>query len=136
MNKSMQDLHYNYHFRGNEDEFSRYKEGDTVTVTGEISAKYGGKDDFPYEYQYELDDYTTGPWLNSERDIGEEGDRITVTMEIVDMNGIEVLEIQNCYNPSLKTPTSQIGLILLGVGGVIVTVGFVKGRKEKAEKPN
>lgn len=126
MNESMRDLADDY----NQNQFESYDEGDTVTVTGEITDEEGGSFYGLQGYRYEIDDVDQPGFLVG-NDIGDEGDRITVTLKVNEYNGVEVLEAQTYSNPTWRAPISLLGLVLLIIGVIIAIVGFVKSGKEE-----
>lgn len=129
MNDSMDNLADDYNNQSNE--FESYDEGDTITITGVITNK--SNPEWADAYSYQMDD-VEGMGFISGNDIADEGDRITVTVEVIVMNfgqEVQMLEAQSYSNPTLMTPISLLGLLFLVVGVVVAIVGAVKSGKEE-----
>ncbi|MFW5907264.1 MAG: hypothetical protein ACOC55_04020 [Candidatus Natronoplasma sp.] len=132
LNKSAEDLEADYN--DEEAEFESYDEGDTVTVTGEVTNKT--KTDWVEGevYAYELDDTDFG-FISSE-DIADEGDTVTVNLECQEESimgsSFEYMEAKSVQ----KIPLMGIlGIVIAIVGGIIAVVGFIKGNGEEEQAP-
>ncbi|MFP4141892.1 MAG: hypothetical protein ACOCTN_04065 [Candidatus Natronoplasma sp.] len=125
MNKSMEDMAEDYNEA--EGEYESYDEGDTITITGVIT----NKRELQGVYVYEMDGVDeAGASFITGNDIADEGDRITVDVEVKVM-GIfgfetEVLEGQNYSNPTLMAPITLVGLVILIVGVIVTVIGAIK----------
>jgi len=103
------------------------EDGDTVTITGEIT----NKTEIPIldAYMFEMDEEVG--FISSE-DIGNEGDNIIVNCEVTKMDfGLgeqQVLEAKSVVNP---WPFIIIGIILLIIGILLMIVGMVKRKKSR-----
>lgn len=123
MNESASSLRDDY----NEEEgsFESYEEGDTVTVTGEITDKYRNTYTNNYfedeEKIYELDDEIR---FETQDDLGDEGDTVTVTFEVKERYGGENLEYKS---EQTIAPFTIIGFIVMIVGGFVIKAGYAKG---------
>lgn len=109
--------------------YDSYETGDRVTVTGKITNKtqepiYGES-----AYRYHLDDVDGWDFLSSE-DIGDEGDRVTVTLKLREGGYWEV----RSYSSAMTTPMTLLGLILLIVGVIVAVVGAMKGSEEEGSE--
>lgn len=129
MNESMDNLADDYNNQSSE--FESYDEGDTITITGVITNK--SNPEWVEGYAYEMDDVEDMGFISG-NDIADEGDRITVTVEVTVLTfgqEVQMLEAQSYSNPTLMTPISLLGLLLLVVGVVVAIVGAVKSGKEE-----
>jgi uncharacterized membrane protein len=100
-------------------------DGDTVTITGEIT----GEEEIPIigGYMYEIDE--EGAVISSE-DIGNKGDSVVLECEVTKMDfglgEMQILEAKSVINPM---PLIIVGIILLIVGILLMVVGIVKRKR-------
>ena len=105
-----------------------YDPGDEVTISGEITDKV----EFEGVYIYQIDDYEDMGLMSSE-DLGDKGDSIYATCEVVDLLGVEVLEVKS--TSGLMNSLWIIGIVILIIGIVLLVLGFLLGKKKEEAAP-
>ncbi|MFP4001345.1 MAG: hypothetical protein ACLFSM_08335 [Thermoplasmata archaeon] len=129
--------------------YENYSEGDMIVVTGEISRKEEDPNmselDFEYDYGYELEDEGETLSFLSNKDIGDTGDEVTVTLEVnkeeAEFFGetatFEYMVLEQEGEPLSIMGIPLIGLlgIIIAIVGVIITVVGVAKEEELYDEP-
>lgn len=120
----------------NEEDFQNYTEGDRLIVSGEIMNKVEDPSfsqpfsHLTYDYRYTIADEGDSLTFHSNKDVGDEGDDVTVTLEVQGEEGYFEREGQYDYDYDIEymelykegEPVAVGGIPIVGLVGILVLI--------------